>query len=62
MVETRPDIAFAISVAVQFAKNPGYQYTRAVKTILRYLKGLKEQEITLGGQDILFVKGYSDFD
>lgn len=39
MVETRPDIAFATSVASRFAKNPSHQHTEAVKTILRYLKG-----------------------
>lgn len=41
MVETRPDIAFAPSIASRFAKNLGHQHTEAVKTILRYLKGSK---------------------
>lgn len=41
MVETRPDIAFAPSIASHFAKNLGHQHTEAVKTILRYLKGSK---------------------
>lgn len=40
ILETQPDIAFAITVAACFAKNPSYLYTKAVKTILRYLKGL----------------------
>ena len=35
MVETRPDIAFVISIASRFAKNPSHKYTEAVKTILR---------------------------
>lgn len=39
MVETRPDIAFAISVASRFAKNLYHHHTEVVKTILRYLKG-----------------------
>ncbi len=34
MVETRPDIAFATSIASRFAKNLGHQHTEAVKTIL----------------------------
>lgn len=38
IVELRPNIAFATSVACCFAKNPGYQYIKAVKTILQYLK------------------------
>ncbi len=37
MVETRPDIAFATSVASRLAQNPGHQHTEAVKTILRYM-------------------------
>lgn len=34
IVETRPDIAFAISIASYFAKNPGHQHTKIMKTIL----------------------------
>ena len=33
MVETRPDIAYATSVASRFAKNLFHQYTETVKTI-----------------------------
>lgn len=62
MVETRPDIAFATSVAARFTKNPGHQHTEAVKTILRYLKGSRERGITFGGQDKLLVEEYSDSD
>lgn len=62
MVETRPDIAFATSIASRFAKNQGHQHTEAVKTILRYLKGSRERGITYGGQSELLVEGYSDSD
>lgn len=62
MVETRPDIAFATSVASRFAKNPSHQHTEAVKTILRYLKGSRQRGITYGGQKKLPVEGYSDPD
>ena len=55
MVETRPDIAFATSIASQSAKKPGHKHTKVVKTILRYLKGSREREITYGGQDELLV-------
>lgn len=37
-VETRPNIAFATSVASRFSKNPSQQHTEVVQTILRYLK------------------------
>ncbi len=62
MVETRPDVAFATSVASRFAKNPGHQHTEFVKTILRYLKGSRDRGITYGGQDELLIEGYSDSD
>ena len=62
ILETRPDISFATSVASRFAKNPGHQHTEAVKTILRYLKGSRERGITYGGQDKLLVEGYSESD
>lgn len=62
IVETRPDIAFTISVASCFAKNLGYQHIKAIKTILQYLKGLNKQRITYGGQNKLLVEGYFDSD
>lgn len=62
MVETRPDIVFATSIASRFAKNLGHQHTEAVKTILRYLKGSRERGITYGGQNKLLVEEYSDSD
>lgn len=60
IVETRPDIAFAMSVTSCFAKNPGHQYTEAVKTILQYLKGSNKQRITYRGQSRLLVERYSN--
>lgn len=62
MVKTRPDIAFTILVISWFVKNPGYQYNKIVKTILHYLKGSKEQEITYNSQEELLIERYSDFD
>lgn len=62
MVKTRPDIAFSISVASRFAKNPSHQHTGAVKKILKYLKGTKMQGIVYGGEDDLKILGYSDSD
>nr|GEW86692.1 retrotransposon protein, putative, Ty1-copia subclass [Tanacetum cinerariifolium] len=39
MVCTRPDLAHAISVVSRFMDNPGKAHWKAVKWILRYLKG-----------------------
>ena len=62
MVKTRPDIAYATSVASRFAKNPSHQHTETVKTILRYLKGFRDRGITYGGEKELCVEGYLDSD
>lgn len=61
MVEIRPDITFAISGASRFAKNPSHTHTKAIKTILKYLKGTKDQGIVYG-QGTLAIEGYSDSD
>lgn len=61
IIETRPDIVFITSIASLFAKNPGYQYTKAVKTILCYLKSSRKQDIIYGWQNKLLVEEYSNF-
>lgn len=64
MVETRPNIAFAISVVSQFAKNSSYQHSKAMKTILQYLKATRDIGITYGeeqGEDLI-IKRYSNSD
>lgn len=62
MVETRPDIAFAISVVSRFAKNPSRQLTEAVKTIMQYQKATRTVGITYGGEEggDLTIRRYSD--
>lgn len=62
MVETRPDITFINFITSRFVKNPGYQYTEVVKTILQYLKGLRKCEIIHSNKKKLLIKGYSDSD
>lgn len=52
IVEIRPDVTFATSVASHFTKNPGHQYIVVVKTIFRYLKGTRDREITYGSLDL----------
>ncbi|KAH9659075.1 hypothetical protein KPL70_023730 [Citrus sinensis] len=47
--DTRPDLAYALSVVSQFMHNPGEQHMKAVMRILRYLK-------TNPGKGILFSK------
>ena len=42
MVSTQPDIAFAVGVVSRFMSQPGRNHWAAVKSILRYLKGTKQ--------------------
>lgn len=58
IVETKSKIIFATSIANHFAKNLGHQYTKVIKTILHYLKDLRDQEITYKGHNKLRIEGY----
>ena len=58
-VATWPDIAFAVSSLSQFLENPGEIHWKAVKRVMRYLKGTKNYKLTLGiNHDSLL--GYAD--
>lgn len=63
MIETRPDIAYAIPVVSYFAKNPSHLHSKVVKIVFRYLKAKRDVGITYkreqGGD--LIIKRYSDF-
>lgn len=61
IVETRPNITFATSIASCFAKNFSHQQIKVVKIIPQYLKSSKNRGITYRSQNKLKIKGYSDF-
>jgi len=46
---TRPDITHAVRTVAQFAQNPGENHWRAVKRILRYLRGTSHYGLAFGG-------------
>ncbi|KAF7377884.1 Transcription factor [Mycena sanguinolenta] len=56
---TRPDIAYPVSILSQFLSNPGRVHWEAAKRVVRYLKGTEDAQLTLGGSHIGLV-GYSD--
>ena len=62
MVTTRPDIAFALSVASRYCSNPSQTHVGIVTRILKYIKGTLGVGITFGGSTELDVIGYSDSD
>ncbi len=64
MVTTRPDIAFALSVASRYCSNPNQTHVALVTRIFRYIKGSLGVGITFGGGGLteLELVGYSDAD
>nr|GEV99696.1 retrovirus-related Pol polyprotein from transposon TNT 1-94 [Tanacetum cinerariifolium] len=63
LVCTRPDLAHAVSVVSRFMANPGKAHWKALKWILRYLKGASNICLVYDGKghgDGLV--GYADFD
>ena len=60
-VATQPDIAFAVSLLSQFLENLGEIHWKAVKKVMRYLKGMRNYKLSLGSiHDGLI--GYTDAD
>ena len=61
MVCTRPDIAQAVGAVSRYMANPGKEHWRAVKRILKYVKGTSNAALCYGGSDFI-VRGYVDSD
>ncbi|XP_068650737.1 secreted RxLR effector protein 161-like [Aristolochia californica] len=59
---TRPDIAFAIGMLGRYQSNPGLDYWRAAKKVMRYLQGAKDYMLMYRWTDNLEVIGYPDSD
>ncbi|XP_050908209.1 secreted RxLR effector protein 161-like [Lathyrus oleraceus] len=59
---TRPDIAFAVGILGRYQSNPGMDHWKAVKKVLRYLKGTKDCMLMYRQTNNLDVIGYSDSD
>jgi phosphoribosylformylglycinamidine (FGAM) synthase PurS component len=58
---TRPDISSAVSLVGRYASNPGLKHWKAVKRILRYLKGTADYCLVLKPESTELV-GYCDAD
>jgi hypothetical protein len=48
VIATQPDIAFTISLLLQFMENPGEVHWETIKRVFRYLKGIKKHELIIG--------------
>ena len=54
MVCTRPYIAHAVGVVSKYIKNPGKENWKAVKWILRYLRGTTTKALCFGGSNMFY--------
>lgn len=59
MIETRPDIANAVSIVSRFAQNPSQTHMKAARRIIAYLSTTCDRGITYGEGDIN-LQGYCD--
>jgi hypothetical protein len=64
LVNTRPDIAFAVGMVSRFMENPTTEHWAALKRIVRYVAGTTQYGCTYVNQNISELKllGYSDSD
>ncbi|KAM1881704.1 hypothetical protein ACFX13_003280 [Malus domestica] len=62
MICTRPDIAYAVSITSRYQSNPGSEHWAAVKTVLKYLRRIKDMFLVYGGASELQVEAYTDVD
>ena len=59
---TRPDIVYATNVVSKYGNNPGVSHFKAVKRILRYLRGSLSRGITYTVSNNVDIVAYSDSD
>ena len=60
MIQTRPDICYAVTILSRYNHNPNAKHIAAVKRVIRYLKGTLNYGITYGTDSTL--TGYTDAD
>ena len=61
MLCTRPDIHYVVRLVSRYQSNPGEAHWKAVKRILRYLKGTMDYSLCYQRKDLL-LRGYIDAD
>ena len=59
---TRPDIAFAVSQVARFTSSPRQSHAKAVKSILRYLKGTADKGMIIRPSKNLNIEAFVDAD
>ena len=61
MLYARPDISYVVGVVSRYQSNPSEAHWKAIKRILRYLKGTVDYRLCYQGQDMQ-VRGYTNTD
>ena len=61
-MNTRPDIAYAVSQVARFTHDPREPHVKAVKQIIRYLKATKDKGLVLKPNKTLTLDAYVDAD
>lgn len=63
LLHTRPDLSYAVGVASRFMEHPTMMHLKAVKQILRYLKGTIDCGLVYtAGSGEITITGYTDSD
>ncbi|KAJ9566785.1 LOW QUALITY PROTEIN: hypothetical protein OSB04_002751 [Centaurea solstitialis] len=60
LLHTRPDLSFSVGLLSRFMQEPQEQHMKAIKQVLRYIKGTKDYGITYGHEGGNRIQGYSD--
>ena len=61
MLCIRSDVAYALGIASRFQVNPGKDYWKAMKNILKYLRRTKDIFLIYGRGSELKLEGYTNF-
>lgn len=60
LMHTRPDMAFSVGVLSRYMESPRVSHGKALKHVLRYLKGTTDYGINYGDNNPRQIIGYSD--
>jgi hypothetical protein len=60
LMNTRPDICFAVNTLSQFLVEPRHVHLVAAKRVMRYLKGTIDCDLSYDGDHDFTLSGYTD--
>ncbi|KAK1422289.1 hypothetical protein QVD17_25292 [Tagetes erecta] len=60
LLHTRPDLSYSVGLLSRFMQEPREHHMKAIKQVIRYIKGTKDYGITYRRQGGCKITGYSD--